>query len=116
MDAGPLRLSRKNHMEQGSQGRKFCRVATPHQKEHQQVLPQDRQNPQGPYDPTMEKFQVHQNPFQRMQRGGGAAWKEDERHLCQAPLTRVRQVSMTKPVNPPNSPNVGTSTSWYLSI
>ena len=42
MDACPLRLSRKNHMEQGSQGRKFWRVATPHQKDHQQVLPTDK--------------------------------------------------------------------------
>ena len=77
MDACSLRLSCQNHTEKGSQGRKLCLVATPNQK------PQDGRNPQGSYEPTTKKCQVHQNPFRRMPRGGGAAKKENERHLRQ---------------------------------
>ena len=47
------------------------------------ILLRDGWNPQGSYEPTTKKCQVHQNPFRRMPRSGGAARKENERHLRQ---------------------------------
>ena len=83
MEACRLRLSHQNHMEQGSQCRKCCRVATPHRKKASTSTTPRRLKPPRAIWTKNRKFHFHQNPIRRMPRGGGTARKEDERNLCQ---------------------------------